>query len=383
LPSIHKNIVKFYLLESAIYMIVSTYGYFAYYFDSVGLSKSQIGILLAIGPIMSLIANPFWLSLTDKKLKNNILTLISGMGIASIWLVYLIPTFLGKAIVLMIMSFFTTAIVPIAESMSIQYLSYEGFSFGRSRMMGSISYSLMILMMGYLISNFGNWIIFLSYSATSALCFLLSIQLPPVQGYNKSKDRKTSHYIDILKRKEYILMLLVAFIGISSGSFGISFYPVYVAQKGFKVSIAGIGMSVMAISEIPFLFYADKIIKRFGNRKILAFGVMMYGIRWLVTSHVSSEMALIGVQLLHATNYIFVYYSIFSYINEYIPEKLKSRAQALFWMVMNGFAIMNGSILGGILSDAKSLSFSYFSFGVLSAVVGTIYMLYNLKEKVN
>ncbi|WP_269431652.1 MFS transporter [Bacillus sp. JCM 19034] len=56
-------------------------GYIPVYFQGEGLSNSEVGLLMAIGPIATIIAQPFWGYMSDKykSIKRMLLIAISGV----------------------------------------------------------------------------------------------------------------------------------------------------------------------------------------------------------------------------------------------------------------------------------------------------------------
>jgi PPP family 3-phenylpropionic acid transporter len=178
-------------------------------------------------------------------------------------------------------------------------------------------------------------------------------------------------------------MLAVGVASITIGAFGSTFFPVLTRELGFDLSAAGMGYSLMAFSEVPFLFFADRLLGKLGNFKILLLGLFLTGLRWFLTSLVDSFPLFMALQSLHGLNYVIVYYSVFNYIHFKLPGDVALKAQAIYWMSTMGISYLLGSVAGGFLVDTFGLKTVYFSlgmFGMLLSVVFTVVLIYTGKR---
>jgi len=85
----------FYLLYFA--ALSSAMPFFVLFYQGLGFSGTQIGLLTGIPPLITLIASPFWTGVADAKRWHK---LVMGLGIvATVLVVFLLPSFTGFAVV--------------------------------------------------------------------------------------------------------------------------------------------------------------------------------------------------------------------------------------------------------------------------------------------
>jgi len=361
---------SFWLLEFTIYLPSAFFSFIGNYFDLLGFSNLQIGILGSTSAFMILISSPFWLHVSDRKIKNPILAIISFVSALSIWLIYSSKNFLLIFIFAIIISFFWTSITPVAESITTYNAFKKGFSFGKARMMGSIGYAIMMIIFGYVTNNF---IFFLVGSLSFLVVGIMAFVVPKTRGYNEGTH--ISFSIKLLPRQFY-RMLLFEVLVIAPEAFAMYFMPIFMRTRGYPVIYAGLAMGIQALAEVPFLFIADRIIKQLGVKNVLVIASLTMGTRWILTFAIFNPMIIVILQTMEFFNWIAIYYAIFYYINTKINPLRRSDAQSLFWMTISGFSAILGYIWGGWMSNTIGVVNSYLFFGIFTIIVGIVYAFF-------
>ncbi len=368
---------QFFLLELLIYIPRAFFSFVGNYFNELHFSDLQNGLLGSVASIMVLFSNPFWMRFADKRVKNNVLAFVSMASAVLIWGVYSFKSFLPVLIMTFAIGFVWTAILPLAESISIAQLNQRGFSFGKARMMGSIGFALAMIFFGYLKSD----LVFFAIGSLAFLSIGLSaLFIPKTHGYNVKKEKRKFSFKNL--PGEFYVMLLLETLVISSGNFGLYFFPILMKARGESVSYAGIAIAVHALSEVPFLFFADRIVTKLGIKKILVMASFAYGIRWILTWSVTNPALVIAFQAFEFFNFIAVYYAIWHYVNLKIEPSHRSDAQAIFWVVTIGISAIFGYIVGGWISNLFGVANGYLFFGALSIITGIAYWIYEYSRSV-
>lgn len=347
------------LVEWFLYSNLAMINIMAQYFENTGFSPVQIGALMAVIPAMALIANPFWFSLKNRIGEKKTLKYLILIPAILVWGVFLLPGFLLKLIALMFFGFFATSVVPIGEASVMESLMAKGLHLDKARLMGTVGFSSISLLSGFL---FEISFIFMFIISTTAL----------ILAYTFSRNLKTYEIVSERKYttdnsgsgKTFLLMLITATIGIMGVSFCGSFLPVLVTYKNFPESTVGISFAVLAICEVPFLLFAKSIIKKTGSLFLVATGILAIGIRMFITPLAQTPTMLVLTHVLHGWNYIVIYYSIFNYIHFKIPKTQTNKAQAAFWMIIQGGGFLVGYLGGGILVELIGLinTYNFLSF---------------------
>ncbi len=369
---------QFFLLELLIYIPRAFFSFVGNYFNELHFSDFQNGLLGSTAAIMVLFSNPFWMRFADKRVKNNVLAFVALASALLIWGVYSFKSFLPVLMMTFAIGFVWTAILPLAESISIAQLNQRDFSFGKARMMGSIGFALAMIFFGYLKSN----LIFFMIGSFSFLSIGLSaiFLIPKTHGYNVKKEKHKFSFKNL--PGEFYIMLLLETLVISSGNFGLYFFPILMKSRGESVSYAGIAIAVHALSEVPFLFFADRIVTKLGIKRILIIASFAYGLRWILTWSVTNPVLVISFQAFEFFNFIAVYYAIWYYVSLKIEPTHRSDAQAIFWVVTIGISAIFGYIVGGWISNLLGVANGYLFFGILSILTGLVYGIYEYSKSV-
>lgn len=362
---------RFYLLEFSIYLPMAFFMFIGNYFNQLHFSDLQNGILGSTSAIILLLSNPIWMRFSDRRVKNGILAFLAFGSAALVWGMLVFQTFWITLAMAFAVGFLWTSVVPIAESISIFHSNELGFSFGRARMMGSIGFSSIMVVFGYLNDNFTY---FLMGAAAFAFIGIVSLIVPKTQGFNVGKPKVKFSPKNL--SGSFYRMLVLEVLVLSSNTFGLYFLPILMKSRGIPVSYAGIAMSVQAIVEIPFLFFADWFIKKLGVKKILVISSALFGIRWILTYMIHNPMLLISVQALEFFNWITIYYAIWHYVSSTVRPENRSDAQAVFWMVTSGVSMIFGYIMGGWISDRFGIAHGYLIFGIMALCVAAAYGAY-------
>ena len=135
----------------------------------------------------------------------------------------------------------------------------------------------------------------------------------------------------------------------------------------------GLSSCISALSELPILFLADKILKRFRINRLMIFAVFMNALRMLL---VASGMLplMIGAQVLQSATYMIPYYCCIVFINENVVDGKISQGQSRLAMVQQGFATVTGSLLGGALSGQIGLQSTFMAVASGLILAGMVSM---------
>ena len=349
---------------------------FSQYFDQTGFSASQIGILMAILPVVTLFVNPLWFKMGEKYTEKKIYVVLAIMTAFTIWGVFIFEGFISKLIFFSVASFFYASVIPLGESRIITSLKIKKRLYGRVRLWGTIGFGTTAVFIGMLVKT-GFYNVFLVFSAV----MLLSLPFLKHFSFTDTEKPKTEKQEERVRKGTFSTFLLLTagmFCGVTMNAFHNTFIPLLTREKGFDVSSVGIVFMAMAFSEIPFLFFADKIVKRLGYLPVLTAGIFFEGVRIILVTLSSSLIMLIFSEFLHGLTYILVYFSLFTYIHYELPKDQITRAQSIFWVVRSGLTYITGSLLGGFLIDMITTVTAFRTMGILALSVSVFITLISL-----
>lgn len=320
------------------------------YLSTKGYNQTAIGTLLAVGPVVTVMAQPAWGVASDKsRYKNNVLLLIT-LGTAFTVLLYnFSAAFPFLVIVTAVFTTFSSGITPVADTIILDHLEKKQRSFGPVRMGGTIGYAVMAIIAGYFAQKNIKFI-FILYAVVVGFSLLFTARLPKVKGYYREIKSKVS-IIQLFKNRGLVLFLVFNLIISIISCFYSNFFPIYYKQTGADNVLLGWATFIATISEIPFLIFADRILNKIGTRNCLALSAAISAIRWISLYLITNVYINLVLQILHGLNFIVFNYSMVTYINKEAPKEFKTTAQAIYTLSVMGIARIVGGLLGGYLSD--------------------------------
>jgi len=371
--------ILFLLLYAVAYMGHAVYTtFFPVYLDNIGLSKTSIATLLSIGPLVAILAQPVWGSIGDRsKKKNQVLQLLLfGSGI-SVLLLSLSDHYIYLMVIICLVSFFQTSIYPISDALTLEYLSETNWNFGPIRLAGTVGFAIMSVLFGMLVKEEMTGI-FIVYCTVMLLAVLICFCLPKVKGH-QSGGKKVSMWV-LFKNRKLVLFLAISFIVQVTLGYYYAFFPIYYREMGADNALLGWSMVISAMSELPFLLFAHKLIKKFGIPIILLSTAFFAGLRWLLLYFVNNPYMVLPIQMLHGALFIVLTVTMAMFINEEVPKELKASGQTLYGLISVGVSRVVGSIIGGVTSDYVGLRDVFFYNSLIAFVALIIFSFIFAKE---
>jgi len=364
------NFLLFYIL---FYSGQAVYGgYISLYLDSIGFSKTQIGMFISVATVAVLIIQPFWGYATDRSKKmNTILGLLFILSSASILTFYLGT---GTAFVMIMMSLFCIFYNPIPalmDSLTLETIDTKEskFNFGHIRLGGTLGYAFGVFFAGQLMNNEYRRMFFM-ISILFFLAFVTLKFISPTGGARKvSKEYSFKALIQNKRIFCFIFLQLVFSLGLT---IFYNYYPLYFVSIGGTSSLLGTMLFATAISEIPFWFFSGKLIKRFGYERMMALSVCVVGLRWFVLFLTKSPYIAILVNMTHGFSFVTLNYSLVTYIDSNVPRELRATGQTMIAMLSTIFSRVIGGLFVGIFSDIFGINRIFlfaFVFSFISVVV--------------
>ena len=369
--------IRHYASIFAIYGVFTSY--MSMFYSTKGLPMSQIGLLMAVGPLTAIAIQPFWGALTDKAgNKIRILRILTAGAVLTVFFYFIPKGFAGFAVASFLFMAFHTAILPLSDAYTVNYLTVNGQKFSMVRMCGSFAFTVTALLSGYFLNNSNLWLIFPFTAALYVVSFLNAGTLPKMP---MSRSREPKPFREVLKDRKLLLILVFVFFLQLSMFFNASFLGVYLKDLGFPDKTRGIAFSLVAFSEIPVLLVIERAMRRYRLFSILIFaGFLMVG-RSFVYAFLPTPGFIILSQSLSGLTYMSVTYCAITYINDKMPMEYKATGQSLLALVQNGAGNILGSILGGLLSARYGIAHTYVIFGASLMVTTCVFLLVEIIDR--
>ncbi|USG66700.1 MFS transporter [Brevibacillus ruminantium] len=360
---------------SALYLFIY-YAYGAFYplitqyYQSIQLSGTQIGIISAVTPVVSMITQPIWGMICDRfHIRKPVLMvtlLISGL----LGLFFpAISTFAFVFLLYILLSIFQSALVPISDSMALGYAKQHNLQFGDIRLWGAVGFALAALLTGIALEKWGISSIFLSYCTALLLAGLFLRKIPDyLEPGARIKVGMLQGVKELLKLPRYVLFLVASFFiygAINAHNIWFSLYYQHIGG-----SIAGVGLAFMlfAGSEAPFMKIAGYIVRRYGLELTIILAASVSAMRWLWYSSAPGTSWVIAFFFMQGLSVGFYLATASQFVRDNTPASLQVTALSLFVSVGNGLGAMTCNLVGGMIKDAASILETYLFFGIVTLV---------------
>lgn len=350
--------------------------YLALYYREAGLVGGQIGMLLSVTPIVTILASPLWTGLADVRRWHRwilIGALASAVSINAFFPL-LSPAWFFPAVALFAM--LSAPIMPLVDSATFAMLGDQPERYGRLRIWGTIGWGLCAPLAGALLHQnglrWGFWI----------YALILSLALLPASRLTFNQARSGIAFLgglrSLLTDRRWVLFLLTTFtagIGLSAAS---NYLALLMESRGGSQALTGVALTVSVLAELPIMFFSYKFLPRLKTRGLFLLAVAVTGLRSLLYAVIAAPIGIIAVQLLHGFTFPALWVAGVTYSSENAPPGLNATAQGIFGSTLMGFGAAAGSLLGGFLMERMSPAAM---FGVLGIVVLTGLACFLLLER--
>lgn len=370
-----------------VYLGFSTFN--SKYYKQIGLTNSEIALVTSLPALIAMCFSAVWGSVSDrmrtKKVLIGINTGITGLIMflvdrLSLWemtgdkgWVAADTRFLPLLVLMSLVAVFSQSNIALAASISMEYTSGIGKRFGPVRMFGTIGYQVGCLAIG-MIFKVSLRYLFTWQAAAGVLAAVSALTMPNVRGHQKKEERISP--LAVLKEPRMRLLLIAILIGCCTTMFYQSFFGAYMEELGISNRISSIITWVSVALEIPMLFFAEKIMKRFTVWKWIAIGFVLNGIRWIGiygAGLMHSAWLLILFQLLAvSSNACFEFFPQL-YIGRIIAPELSSSAQTVLNLTSFGVARIFGGLLAGVLTSLTGYGPMFAFWGVVLLVAAVVF----------
>lgn len=372
------------LFYAVIYMGNAVYGtYMPVYFQTIGLTPSQIGTLLSLGPLVAVLAQPVWGSVGDRaRSKNAVLALLLVGSGAAILLFPLSVAFYYLLLMVCLFTFFQTSTFALSDAITLEELEkHPRWTFGPIRLGGTFGFALMSVAFGWLAKSHIGYL-FPVYALVMFASLMILLRLPRIAGYRTAGS--TERIWMLFKHKKLMTYMGINLILQITLGYYYSFFPVYFRDLGGDNGLLGWSMLISSLSEIPFLLLAGKIFKRIRMTHVLLVSGLATAARWFAYTLTDKAEWLLPTQLLHGLIFIVLSVSLAMYINQEVPKALKASGQTLNGLLSLGVARIIGSFFGGFASEAYGMRavFAYCGWIAVACCAVTVIVIWREnKEK--
>jgi MFS transporter, PPP family, 3-phenylpropionic acid transporter len=338
-----------------------------YFHENAALAGTQLGLVLAMRPLMGMVFQPVWGYLADRSgLRAQVLTILAVGTAVAYALLPLAQGFVWLLAAVAFSALFSTSVIPMATSASMASLGERAAErFGHVRVWGTVGFLVLVVSFPWILSAAqragglsaqpaghaepGLGLIFPLAAVLTLAAAAVSLRLP--RGGAMGLRARPGELAKLLRHGPYLRILGFTFLAYFLLQAPILLFPLLVRARGGDLETLSTLWIPMLILEIPLVFLAGATLRRFGARSLLAVGVAADGVRWLVSGLVPDLRVLYALQLLHGVVVAGLIVGILLYVEMVVPERLRSTGQGLVAMVGISLASVLSSVQGGALLE--------------------------------
>ena len=295
---------------------------------------------------------------------------LAGLSLVSYVGVFFGDSFNWLFAVMLLLSFFWSASLPLIEVVTLGHLGDKFDRYGRIRLWGSVGFILAVIGLGYLLEHTAIhtllWVVLALL--TAVLLFSINITEP----FITQPENDVGSIWQILRRREVIALLAACFaMSAAHGSY-YTFYSIYLVEHGYSTGQVGWLWALGVVCEILIFLFMPRLTRLFGLKRILLVSLMLAFIRFAVIGWAVEWWWLIVLaQTLHAATFGSYHASAVALTHQYFKGRHQSKGQGLYTSVSYGVGGTVGAVISGYAWESLGASWT-FSLSAACALIGCI-----------
>lgn len=343
--------------------------YWSLYLKSLSFNALQIGVLMSLLHVTRIFAPTAWGYLADHTGKRMLIVQLAAItGLVSYCGVFFGESFLWMFAVMMLMSFFWSASLPLIEATTLSHLGKSTARYGSIRSWGSLGFVLAVIGIGYLLDATEIALLLWVVLGFKLGIVIFSWRIPEAEIASHSTDALSVQ--QIFKQPGVLAFfsacLLMAF---AHGPY-YTFYSIYLVDHGYSKGAIGWLWAIGVICEIGVFFLMSRVMHRFSLKQILAFSFTCAVARFLMIGWgVEWPTVMLLAQILHAATYGAHHIAAMMAVHYFFRGRHQAKGQAFYTSFTFGVGGTLGSVFSGYAWEWLGPGFT-FSMSAAAALVG-------------
>lgn len=328
--------------------------FFPLYFQEIGLSKIEIGMVMAAGPFISIFANPFWGYWSDRlqNVRRILVILLIGNLLVTI-VVFQLREYALIFAMMVVFFFFNSPTFSQSNSLILNAIENTGYKFGAFRLWGSLGWAIIAVIAGPVLAWMGLVNLWILYGAMMLVSLAFTIGLPRGNVGSKPRGEKMSYWKVMVASRIFFAFVLLGVLISVPNSINQTFVSLYIANLGGSESLIGWSVFLSAIFEVPVFLLLDRYLKKstsamFGCLIVIS---VLFTLRWLLMSAVGGPVHIVLIQIMHCITFGGYYYVGTSLSAVLIPGEYRATGQAIYALTWGGISGIVAGLIGGWMFD--------------------------------
>jgi MFS transporter, PPP family, 3-phenylpropionic acid transporter len=322
-----------------------------------GLAPASIGLMLAAGGAIKLVAGPVAGRIADRTAAPHaVLAICAGVAALLAPLYLFASGFLPLLLVVLCQMAALAPLAPLTDSLALGAAAPKerrslGFDYGWVRGAGSAAFILGSLLAGAAIARAGTGVIVGMQAALLALAGFAASFLAPPPPPTQHEPEVTRHgFRTLLAMPLFRRAMLVAALILGSHAMHDSFAVIRWREAGIGADTAGILWSESVAAEVVVFFLLGRpLLDRLGIAGAVALAALAAILRWGVMAETASIPAVALIEPLHGLSFALLHLACMRLMAEIVPRPLAATALALYGTLAIGAATSLMTLASGPL----------------------------------
>jgi MFS transporter, PPP family, 3-phenylpropionic acid transporter len=312
------------------------------YFRQLGLSASEVGVLLAVHPVLALVVPQLWGQLADRTGRPAWTLALLMVGTTAAFSALLWTTrFPSLIAVVVAFACFQSGITTVLDSLTLHRVRLVGGAYTRIRLFGSVGFLIATVAFGLAVDQLDRrtvWAPLLLYVTAVGAALTLRSRVERLTVASPLAG------LALLKQRDLALLLAACGLHWIACAPYQGFLSVHVLSLGLSPSVVGLSAGVGMVAEIAVMAIFPSLEAKLAPRHLLALAFAASGVRWVGMALTRSGEGIILLSVLHGLTFAAFYVAAVAFVARRVHHTLRATGQALLVSATFG--------LGGLLGFA-------------------------------
>ncbi len=323
--------------------------------DVAGLRPQDVSVVMAGQTVARTIAGPLWAHRADRAgAARGLLVWLSFASAGTLALWGLGHSFWWCAAVALLFGSLYSPMYPILDAAALQAGSEHGFVWSRMRMIGSMSYLVVLLVAGVAFEASGSGAILPTLVVGGLLMGGCSLLVPRPRA-NVAADGASSPPAEpwwaLLRSRQFVVLLAASALIQGSHATFYNLSTVHWSEHGIDNFTASVLWAEGVTAEIVVFFVAKDLFGRLRPTTIMAIGGLGAVVRWLIVGATTSVPLLAATNWLHGVSFAATYLGTLRALERRVAPHQRATAQGLLGAANSGIGMVVCGLVGGFLYE--------------------------------
>jgi PPP family 3-phenylpropionic acid transporter len=347
--------------------------FFALYLSAAGLTPTQVSRVLAIAPVMGLLAPPLVGLIADTMSARGWLLRGASVATAVVFQGFSIahgsrPVLYATAAAF---ALFRAPVVSLVDATAVECARVSGKSYGGLRLWGSFGFLVAVLAGGALLETMGIERVLAVTGLALAIAALSAFALPAASDRPRKDAMGAVAQIALDARSRWFFAAVL--LGQIANGIYDSCFSLYLHRAGFGARFIGAAYAVGVGAEIALLACSGRVLRRLGAARLFALSLSTAAVRWLLLSRVTSGAAILLLQPLHGVTFGLYYAAAVTLVREEWGRSAPTSAQGVFAAVSSLGSVVGMILAGPVLERADGAVFAVGGCAAFAACVAAVF----------